>query len=192
MADSSWDNGGVSPKKQGLGTGMKVLLGCGVALLLGIVTCTVGGLVLGRMIKKDPDAFERRVEGWAKGLIQKDWDRLRSLVDQLQTDEGAKTVYGSNPDLRQTHPAEESFLNLVRGWRARLSPLPVDIPEEGHRHHARSKEPADDKLTPEPAKTHSVNVNKLLGTTTIVCRYPDGTRLEVTFRGDRIGRIEVE
>jgi hypothetical protein len=186
MAQSSWDNDGVVPGKKRLGTGMKVLLGCGVAFLILVTTCMVGGFALSNMIKKDPKAFESRVENWAKGMIQKDWDRLRGLVDQLQTDEGARAVYRSNPDLRQAHPSEEEFLKVVQGWRAQLTPLPVEVPlEVDHRHRRESG-------AKETRKRHFVTLNKTFGTTHITCRYPDGTHLAVDFKEDRVLRINVD
>lgn len=191
MVDSSWDNGGGAPKKPGLGTGTKVLLGCGVALLLGVVTCTVGGMALGHMIKKDPEAFEKRMEGWAKGMMQKDWEHLRALVDQVQTEDGARALYRSNPDLRQGYPTEEGFLTAARGWRTLMTPLPVEIPMEESRHGHRGRKARE--ASPEGrVKTHSVSLNKMFGNTTIVCRYPDGLRLSVTFHGDKVGSIAVE
>lgn len=182
MTDSAWDNSGVVPPKKKLGTGMKVLFGCGIAFLIAIVTCTVGGVMLENMIKKDPKAFENRVENWAKGFLQKDWDRLRVLVDQLQTDEGTKAVYRSNPDLRQDHPSEEEFLKVVQGWRPRLTLLPAEVPIDGagHGHHRTSDR-----------RDHFVTLNKHFGTTNITCRYPDGTLLSVRFKDDQVSRIEV-
>jgi len=195
MTDSSWDNGGIAPKKKSFGTGTKVLLGCGIALLLGIVTCTTVGIVFGNMIKKDPEAFEKRVEGWAKGFIQKDWDRLRALVGQLQTDEGTQAVYQSNPELRNTYASAELFLAAVQGWRSQVAPLPAEVPSEEHRrgHRRRTKEaPAEDASASVSEKNYSVNLNKVMGTTTIGCKYPNGTRLTVTFDGERVSRIEVD
>lgn len=182
MTDSAWDNSGVVPPKKKLGTGMKVLLGCGTAFLMVVVTCTVGGVMLENMIKKDPKAFENRVENWAKGFLQKDWDRLRALVEQLQIDEGAKAVYRSNPGLRQEYPSEEAFLKVVQGWRPRLTLLPAEVPidGDGHSHHKALGR-----------RDHSVTLNKHFGTTNITCRYPDGTLLSVSFKDDRVSRIDV-
>jgi hypothetical protein len=167
---------------------MKVLLGCGVVTLLGISTCTVGGLLLQNMIKKNPEAFERRMENWAKGMVQKDWNRLRLLVEQLQTDEATIAVYRSNSDLQRAYLSEEQFLKAVQGWRSRLSPLPIEIPVEGprRRHPPRGGEAPDKKNLP------SVSFNKIFGTTNIVCKYPDGTRLTVAFKEDRIISIAVD
>jgi hypothetical protein len=196
MVDASWDNSGLPPQKKGLGTGMKVLLGCGIAVLLAVVTCAVGGAVLGNYIKKDPKAFELRMEGFAKGLVQKDWERFRTLVDQLQTDDGARAVYRANPGLHQSQATEEQFLQAVRAWRPRLAPLPAEAPVGKHRHHRRYRDqpgeaPPEASAADSP-KQPSVDIQKIFGTTRIRCTYPNGTSLAVTFEGERIKSIEVE
>lgn len=196
MVDSSWDNSGQAPQKKETSTGMKVLLGCGIAALLAFITCAVGGAVLGNMIKKDPKAFEARMEGFAKGLVQKDWKRMRTLVDQLQTDEGAKVVYQANPGLRQAHPSEEQFLQAVRAWRPRLAPLPEEVPvgehRRRHRHRQEEEPPQEDRAETSARKDLRVDIQKVFGTTTIRCRYPDGTRFSAVFDSERIQSIEME
>jgi hypothetical protein len=186
MTNASWDNGGGPPERKGMGTGMKVLVGCGAAVLLLAVTCGVAGVVLGRMIKKDPAAFEKRVEGWAKGMVQKDWGRMRTLVDQLQTDAGAGAVYQANAGLQEAYATEALFLKAVQGWRPHLTPLPEEPPMGGHGRHRRDR----GESAPEPNQGMDVSVNKMFGHTTIRCRYPDGGRLSVTFDGEKLSRLE--
>jgi hypothetical protein len=196
MVDSSWDNSGPPPQKKGLGTGMKVLMGCGIAVLLAVVTCAVGGAVLGNYIKKDPKAFELRVEGFAKGLVQKDWERFRALADQLQTDDGARALYRANPGLGHAHATEELFLQAVRAWRPRLTPLPTEAPVGKHRRHRRDRDQQEEASPEAPAvetpRQPSVDIQMIFGSTRIRCTYPNGTRLAVTFDGERVKTIEVE
>jgi hypothetical protein len=196
MVDASWDNSGLPPRKKGFGTGMKVLMGCGIATLIGLTTCAIGGAILGNMIKKDPKAFERRMEGFARGLVQKDWEHLRALVDQLQTDDGAREAYRANPGLRQGHPSEEAFLQAVRGWRPRLTPLPEAAPMGKHRHgpgERQEDEPSrEDRAGTETQKAPAMDIQKIFGTTRIRCRYPDGTVLSMTLEGERVQRLDVE
>ncbi len=194
MVDASWDNSGLPPQKKGLGTGMKVLMGCGIAVLVALVTCAVDGAILRNIIKKDPKAFEKRVEGFAKGLIQKDWERFRTLVHQLQTDEGARALYRANPGLHQAHPTEDQFLQTARAWRPRLGPLPAEAPVGNHRHrHQSEDEPiSENGAAAEPSKEPSVNITKIFSTTKIQCQYPGGALVSATFDGERVQRIEVE
>jgi len=197
MVDNPWDNSGLPPEKKGMGTGMKVLLGCGITLLIVMGACVGGGLILGRMIKKDPKGFEARMEAFGKGLVQKDWDHFRNLVDQLQTDEGTLAVYRANPGLQQEHSTEAQFLEAARGWRPKLKPLPSEIPE-GRRHRRHRQEPS---AGPEPAEpppvdgaeqTPSFEINKVFGTTIIRYRYAGGPRISATFDGERIKRLVVD
>ena len=55
MADSNWDNSGLPERKKGLGTGLKIAIGCGVALLLAIGGCVAavgaGVSVLGKQMQ---------------------------------------------------------------------------------------------------------------------------------------------
>ena len=197
MVDASWDNSGLPPQQKGLGTGLKVLMGCGIAALLALVTCAVGGAVLRNLIKKDPKAFEKRVEGFAQGLIQKDWERFRTLLDQLQTDDGARAVYRANPDLHQAHATEDQFLQAARTWRPRLGSLPAQAPVGKHRldqdqNLDQPEKGATGGDAAASAKDLSVNVRKVFGTTVIQCRFPARALVSVTFDGDRVRRIEVE
>ena len=194
MVDASWDNSGLPPQKKGLGTGMKVLMGCGIAALVALVTCAVGGAILGNLIKKNPKAFEKRVEGFAKGMVQKEWERFRTLVDQLQTDDGARALYRANPGLHQAHPTEDQFLQAARAWRPRLGPLPAEAPMGNHRHRHRSEDESapENDAAAEPSREPSVNITKVFGTTRIQCRYPGGPLVSATFDGERVQRIEVE
>jgi hypothetical protein len=196
MVDSSWDNSGLPLQKKSLGTGMKVLLGCGLAALLALVTCAIGGAVLGNYIKQDPRAFEQRMEGFAKGLVQKDWERFRALVDQLRTDDGARAVYRANPSLGQAQASEALFLQAVRAWRPHLSALPAEAPVGNHRRHRRDRDQAEEAAPETPTagalKQPSVDIQKIFGSTRIRCAYPDGTRLTVAFDGERVKTIDVE
>lgn len=193
MVDNSWDNSGLPAEKKRMGTGTKVVLGCGITVLVLMGTCVGGGLFLGRMIKKDPKGFEARMEAFGKGLMQKDWDRFRGTVDQLQTDEGAQALYRANPGLQQEHPTEAQFMETVRGWRPKLKPLPPEVPE-GRRHRRHPKEETMPEAPPmEPSEpAPSLEINKIFGKTIVRYRYPGGPRLSATFDGERIKRLVVD
>ena len=115
MVDASWDNGGYGqPAKTGMPVWAKVLLGCGVAAVLALATC-VGGVAL----------VATRLSHALKG---QEWSQFRTVVDELQTDAGAKAVYAGNPGLAKDFPTESAFLKAVTDWRPRLEPLPTAMP----------------------------------------------------------------
>lgn len=124
MGDASWDKNGLPAPKKGPGTGMNVLLGCGVFLLLVVITCTVGGAVLGTYFRKDPKVFELGMERSAQGLVQKDWERLRALVDQIQTDEGARIIYLANGESARPRPPRRSSSRPSMPGGPRWGPCP--------------------------------------------------------------------
>lgn len=138
MSNGTWDNQSPPPQPQGMPLWLKVVLGCGGVVLLLLTTCIGGAAYLSHRIKQDPEGFKKKVEsaavGFAKGFIEKPWAALRSAVDQLQTDEGAKAFFAANPGLKDHYATEEAFLEAVRGWRPKLPPLPAEIPNltEGH------------------------------------------------------------
>lgn len=167
MADSSWDDGGQPVEKKRMGTGMKVMVGCGIASGLLLVTCVLGGTLLQRTIAKDPQGFERKVEAWAEGFVKEDWARAQKVMESLQTDEGARKLYRENPALATLHGDEAAFLAKAKIWRPRLGPLPADG---------------------LAARDQSLDLNKDFWTTRIRYRYPDGTRLSLVLKKD--GAVE--
>jgi hypothetical protein len=114
MADSNWDNSGLPTRKKGLGTGLKVAIGCGVALLLAIGGCVAfigaGASLVGKTLKAQ------------------EWPQLRQAVVALGTDEGAAKLYQDNPGLTGDYPSEAAFLAAAQAWRPRLEPLPAEPP----------------------------------------------------------------
>ncbi len=114
MVDSNWDNSGLPVRKKGMGTGLKVAIGCGVALLVVIGGCIAaigtGVSVLGRQMKAQ------------------EWPQLRQVVTALGTDEGSAGLYQANPGLTGDYPSEAAFLLAAKGWRPLLEPLPAEPP----------------------------------------------------------------
>ena len=159
MSDWNQESGAPAPKA-GMPTWAKFLLGCGVLMVLMLTTCIGGAAWLGHKIKKDPEGFKKRVEesamGFAKDLLKAPWDSLRQVVDQLQTDEGAKGFYLANPGLKDRYPTEGEFQEAAKAWRPKLKPLPPEIPNlmEGHLnfHKSFGSTQRMDYRTPEGAK----------------------------------------
>jgi hypothetical protein len=118
MAEASWDNSGLPPAKKGMATWAKVLLGCGVVFLLIIGGCVVGGAVL---FKKGGSMV--------KDSIKPEWSELRSAVDQLHAEEGAKAFYAAHPGLKPNYADEAAFLEAWKSWSKDLEPLPVQPPD---------------------------------------------------------------
>lgn len=114
MTDSNWDNAGLPAHRKGLGTGAKIAIGCGVALLL-----TIGGCVA--FVGAGAAFFSKQMQA-------EEWPALRDTVARLETDEGARAVYAAHPRLAADHPSEAAWLLAVQGWRPRLEPLPAAPP----------------------------------------------------------------
>ena len=114
MVDGSWDNIGAGvPVKTGLPTWGKVLLGCGITALVGMVTCAGGLAYLANRVSKDPKAFESKVKGWVLEQARPEWEDFRTVVTQLHTDAGCRSLYTSHPALAQTWPTAVSYTHLT-------------------------------------------------------------------------------
>jgi hypothetical protein len=123
--DGSWDNGGAgAPARSGWPTWAKVLLGCGVAVLLVLGACAGGTAWLVHKAKQDPEGFTKQALAFAINQIRPEWDAFRAAVALLGTDEGCRRLYRENPPLAQAHPTEEAFLAAAQAWRGSLEPLP--------------------------------------------------------------------
>lgn len=118
MSDSSWDNQGIPQPKKGLSTGAKVALGCGIAFVIIVGGCvaTMGGAVWWGM-KKGGAVFDQA------------WSDIRTDIQKLQTDEGARALYQANPGLADRYSTEEDFLQASAKWRGRLADFPEKRPE---------------------------------------------------------------
>jgi len=125
MADSSWDNSGQgAPIKKGLPIWAKVLMGCGIAFLVALVTCVGGVAYVANRAKKDPEGFKNKVMGFALDKVRPDWEDFRAVVDQLRTPEGCRALYAANPDLAKTWATESDFLQAAAKWQKDLAPTP--------------------------------------------------------------------
>jgi hypothetical protein len=60
------------------------------------------------------------------------WPLARTIAARLATDEGARDLYAKNPDLHDSYPTEQAFLEAVRPLRAGLA-LPEQEPGRGRR-----------------------------------------------------------
>ena len=124
--DSSWDNGGqgMAPQRGGWPTWAKVLLGCGVVMLLGLGACVGAGFWLGQKAKKDPEGFKRGALGLAVAAIRPEYDRGAGFVDQLLSEGGTRSLWAQQPGIHAAYGDEAAFLRAVAEWRPHLHRLP--------------------------------------------------------------------
>lgn len=110
MADNSWDTYTPDAPRRGRAWGKVFAVLGGIVL---VVTVLVSALGIA--------ANKSRVSAWP--LVKK-------LANRLQTDQGAKELYGKNPSLVNSYPTEEAFVDRVREFREGLK-LPENPPNEG-------------------------------------------------------------
>ncbi len=93
--------------------GMKVSLGCGVLLLLFLVTC---------------GSFTWMAKRQAEAAADLGWAQLRGPFDRVLSEEGARRLYRESPGLQSRYGSEEGFVGQARTWISRLERLPRQRP----------------------------------------------------------------
>jgi len=114
MVDASWDNSGMPAPKRGMSVWAKIGLGCGVAFLLLGLLC--GGCIF--------FGFQK-----ASSSFDASWGQMRSVVQSLETDDGARQLYTANERLKENFPTEEEFLKAAAEWRPKLDQIPQQRPD---------------------------------------------------------------
>ncbi len=127
MSEERWDSSELAEPRRGLPVWGKVLIGCLGGCLL--VTLVLVGSCVGfaSWVSKDPEGFERRVEGFVKDFAAKEWARFREDLEALRTEAGARALYARSPRLQEAHGSEAEFLKLAASWRPLLEPAPKEI-----------------------------------------------------------------
>jgi hypothetical protein len=130
MVDSSWDNSrqGI-PGKAGMPLWGKILLGCGIAFLVVMVTCLGAGAFFVNKFKRDPEGFKQKAMNLVADKVRPDWEDFRAVVEQLRTPEGCQALYAANPDLAKTWPTEAAFLEVSSRWHKEVESAPDLTPE---------------------------------------------------------------
>ena len=64
----------------------------------------------------------------AAAVENQEWRQLQQMVEQMQNDDGAKTLYAQVGKRIQGCPTEDDFLRLLASIRPRLEPLPPHVP----------------------------------------------------------------
>jgi hypothetical protein len=128
MADGSWDNSGHGvPAKVGMPLWGKIALGCGVVVLVVLVTCVGGVAYVSHKFKKDPAGFKQRAMSVVADKLRPDWDDFRKVVEQLRTPEGCQALYRANPELTKTWPTEAEFLEASSHWHKDIASPPAEL-----------------------------------------------------------------
>jgi len=108
MVDSSWDNGGGSGTERSgaFPTWMKVTLVLGLALAV-LVAFGVG-------------TAQRRTREL--------WPPVAKVLQELSTEEGARSFLKEHPEALEKGDTEAEFLQKLRSWRGNFGTLPQGIP----------------------------------------------------------------
>ncbi len=168
MAESSWDNGGQAPApKAGMPLWGKILLGCGITVLVVLVTCVSGVAYVAHKFKKDPEGFKQKAMNVVADKVRPDWEDFRIVVEQLRTPEGCQALYQANPALGKTWPTEAAFLEASSRWHKEVVSAPAE-------------------LTFDLMEHGGLQINRELGGQVRVGWSPkDGRAVYVTFEGHR-------
>lgn len=137
MADSSWDNSSHgAPAKTGLPLWAKIMLGCGVVFLVGMVTCFGAGAFLVNQFK-NPDGLAKKVMGFGLEKLRPDWEDFQVVVEQLRSPEGCQALYAANPELAKTWPTQAAFLEASSRWHKEVVSAPDLTPDLMTKHGLR-------------------------------------------------------
>ncbi len=104
------------PSRKGLPTWGKVAIGCGIAALLGLGACVVGGVYVFKKGKT-----------MVADLTRKPMEQLSRLVRDAATPEGLEAFYGAHPGLAQRYPDATAFRDAMQNLETRVGPLPTEI-----------------------------------------------------------------
>lgn len=184
MADSNWESPTtpVASAKGGMPLWGKILIGCGIVLMLGLGSCVGGVVWLKHKAEKDPEGMKKWAMGFAMDFIRPEWDDLKATLDQLRTDEGCRLLYKAHPALAKEWPYVEDFLKDAATWREQLPELPAEPSMEMLEHNELSMN------------------NQMGGEMRVVYRKKGGLRIELVWdrarkKGDdrprRLVRLEV-
>jgi len=165
MVDSGWDNGGMPlVKGKGMPVWGKVLMGCGVAVLLLLATCA-GALY------------------WGVGKVSEKADRAWAEMDQtvrsLRTEQGSRALYQANPALADSYPTEGDFLKAAEAWRPNLGKFPP-------------QRPSIRDLVEEKNGGGHLSIDSRNATTRIDYQIPKGGRLHLVMESGKVTDLRVE
>lgn len=112
----TWNAPVEPPARKGMPTWGKVLMGCGIAALLGLGACVVGGIYV---VKKSTRVFAE--------MTRQPMQELAQLVQDSGTPEGLTRFYEGHRALARRYPTAEAFTAAVKDIGARVGPLPTEL-----------------------------------------------------------------
>ena len=102
MADVQWTNEPLPTPRKMSGT-TKVVLGCGLLILLGLGAVAMLG------------AYGwTRLTGAAQSMGQEEWGQMRAATEQLLTDPGVHELWLAHPELSKTFTGEDDLLKTAQ------------------------------------------------------------------------------
>jgi hypothetical protein len=173
MNNSVWDSYGDSSEKKVMPIWGKLLLGCGIAMLLALAGCA--GFVYWAS-HSGKDAFLGYVSDIVSSKLEEPWSQLIGVAEAIKTDEGAAILYRNNPGLSSDYPSEAEFIKQATLWRARLGELP-------------SHPPALEKL--RDGNLH-VNINRPNKRKALEIRYTTPDRVAIGLRWEEKKLVEID
>lgn len=121
--DASRDNSGLPPRKKGMPTWAKILMGCGILLVLAIGTCMGLAFVVGSGVGFAAWGFKK-----VSTLAQAQWPRYVETVKGLQDPASTKALYDANPGLHKRYSDADAFEQQVAEWRPAIQTPPDEMP----------------------------------------------------------------
>jgi len=199
MSGSNWDTYEEAPAQRKMSVWGKVLIGCGGTVFLLFGSC-VGFMYWATHSGRD--TVKQFVAEKYDHMMEKPWGMLSGVVDSIQTDEGALTLYRNSPLLKGDFPTEEDFLKNAAVWRSKLVDFPRTPPsfdelKENNFDLSSSKRlGSSDKSQEMPhgslSDTPNVKFSRR-GNRSLEMAYtlPNGTRVRMAWEDNSLAEIDV-
>jgi len=176
MSDSNWDSFSEPPMKRVIPVWAKFFIGCGIVMLVLIVS-GVGFTYWAASTGKVTEFFAEKLNV----ALEKNWGRLISVSDALQNDVDASKLYRDNPALVNDYPTEEVFLKNVAVWRTKLADLPRNPPSLDVLHK--------NGFSVSIGKAIEGKKGELFG---ISYKISDGTRIRLCWEDEKIVELKIQ
>jgi hypothetical protein len=172
MSSSDWNT--YTPAKRVTPIWGKLLIGCGIALLLIIGSCVSFTYWA---THSGSDAIRGFVSERFNQASEKPWNEMVSVLDALKTDESATKLYRDNQGLAVDYPTEAEFLKTAATWQTKVIDLPSTPPNFG-----------------DPAKgdfEFSKNIAARVSIFETRYRMPNNTNIYLRWEDDKLVKVDV-